>query len=86
MRRSLNPPELRFVCGNRIVDVEWQLDYHESYKGPGKRDNRVLTFQDFVPFMPIYLCVKGEEWPGIFLCRGYETDINISFTCQSPCV
>lgn len=75
VRRSLDPPKLRFVCGNRIIDVKWQLDCHDKLSKPGEHDNRVLTFQDFVPLVPIYVGVEGKERPRILLCSGYETDI-----------
>ena len=32
VRRSLDPPKLAFVRGNRVVDVKWQFDCHESYQ------------------------------------------------------
>lgn len=70
MRRSLDPPELRFVCGNHIVDVKWQLDCHDRSTGTRVQDNQLPTFQDFVPFVPIYLGVKGKEWPRMLFCGG----------------
>jgi hypothetical protein len=73
--RSLDPPKLGFVCGNRIIDVEWQFNYHDLLSRTREYGNQMLTFQDFMPFVPIYLGVEGKEWPRILLRSGYIIDI-----------
>ena len=70
--RSLDPPELRFVRGNRIIDVEWQVDYHDQLSRTREHGDQVLTFQDFMSFVPIYLGVEGKEWPRIPPRSGYN--------------
>lgn len=73
--RSLDPSELRLVCSNRIVNVKRQLDYQARSSRTREHGIQVLTFQDFMPFVPIYLSVKGKDWARILLHSGYDMSI-----------
>lgn len=83
VRWSLDPTELTFVCSNRVVDIEWQLDYHDQLLRTEEDGSQGLTLQDFVPFVPIHLGVEGKEWSRVLLYSSYSVMIirDSEFLC-----
>lgn len=71
--RALNPAELCLIRCVVVVDIEWKLDYKLWFKACTRdRGSARLTFEEFVPFMPVHDGVEGEERPGIGLDSRFD--------------